>query len=92
MEHQPAPTVSLPLTVKERATALYRLPTPDGGVAHAEFVLGNTRIYTYDESKQWQAFAMPEGTVASCLFTQVIEADSSEEMARRVRAFFGLPS
>jgi PhnB protein len=48
---------------------LFRMPTPDGGVAHAEFMIGNTRIYISDEAAEWHAFAMPEGSMASCLFS-----------------------
>jgi PhnB protein len=80
MEKKEAPTVSLSLTVKDAAKALdfyaeafgaveiFRMPIPDGGVAHAEFMIGNTRIYISDESEAWHAFAMPEGTTAACLF------------------------
>ena len=97
MGPQPEPTVSLSLTVKDSAKALtfyaqalgakelYRLPTPDGGVAHAEFMLGNTRIYISDESEQWQAFAMPEGAMASCLFT-VMNDDCDTAYERALRA------
>lgn len=75
------PTVSLSLTVKKAADALafyecafgakelYRLPTPDGGVAHAEFTIGNTRMYISDEAPDWHAVAMPAGASASCLFS-----------------------
>ena len=73
-------TVSISLTVKSASDALdyytrafgakelYRMPTPDGGVAHAEFMIGNTRVYISDESPEWHASAMSEGTRASCLF------------------------
>ncbi len=50
------------------ATELYRMPTPDGGVAHAEFIIGNTQIYISDEDPAFGAIAMPEGQMASCLF------------------------
>ena len=45
-----------------------QIPQPEGGVAHAEFRIGNTRIYISDESAEFHAVAMPEGTMASCLF------------------------
>ena len=57
MEPTPEPTVSFSLTVKDASPALkfysealgakelFRLPTPEGGVAHAEFMIGNSRIY-----------------------------------------------
>ena len=87
------PTVSLSLTVKNASEALafytkafgakelYRMPTPDGGVGHAEFMIGNTRIYISDESPEWHAEAMPEGTKASCLFS--IETDNCDDSFRQ---------
>jgi len=76
------PSISLSLTVKNSADALdfytrafgakelFRMPLPgDAGIAHAEFMIGNTRIFMSDESEDWHAFAMPEGTKASCLFS-----------------------
>lgn len=75
------PTVSVSLTVKEGNKALdfytralgaevtYTMPSPDGGVAHAEFMLGTSKIYLSDESEEWHAYAMPEGGRASCLFS-----------------------
>ena len=90
MEPKAAPTVSLSLTVKDAAKALdfyavsfgaeeiFRMPAPDGGVAHAEFKLGNTRIYISDEAEEWHAFAMPEGTTASCLFSIMTEDCDSD--------------
>ena len=81
----PAPTVTFSLTVKDTSRALafykdafgaeelFRMPTPDGGVAHAEFMIGNTRIYISDEYEDYHAFAMPAGTTASCLFSILVE-------------------
>lgn len=75
-----APSVSFSLTVKSASDALafytaafnavelYRMPSPDGGTFHAEFMLGNTRIYMSDEAEGWHAKALPEGTMAPCLF------------------------
>ena len=80
MESTTQPTVSFSLTVKDAAkalsfyiealgaTELYRMPAPDGSLAHAEFKIGNTRIYISDEAPDWYAYAMPAGTMASCLF------------------------
>lgn len=85
MEQKTEPTVALSLTVKDTASALnfystalgavevFRMPAPDGGVAHAEFMIGNTRIYISDEAEEWHAFAMPEGATASCLFSIMTE-------------------
>jgi len=81
-------TVSFSLTVKRASDALefytralgavelFRMPTPDGGLAHAEFIIGNTRIFMSDESPEWHAAAMPEGTTAACLFS--IQTDSCD--------------
>ena len=94
METTIEPTVSLSLTVKDSASALafyqkafgaeelFRMPSPDGGIAHAEFMIGNTRIYMSDEAAAWHAFAMPEGVTASCLFSIVTDnCDQSYERA-----------
>ena len=79
MKPETEPTVALSLTVKDTAAALgfyskafnakelFRLPTPDGGIAHALFMVGNTSINISDESPDWHAYAMPEKSVASCL-------------------------
>lgn len=73
-------TMTLSLTVKNGNEALdfyaralgaevtFTMPSPDGGLAHGEFCIGNTRIYISDESPQWHAVAMPAGSMASCLF------------------------
>ncbi|EDY83472.1 glyoxalase family protein [Verrucomicrobiia bacterium DG1235] len=80
------PTVSFSLTVKDGnkaldfyakafgAKELYRMATPAGGVAHAEFQIGETKIYLSDESPEWNAFAMEEGAKASCLFSIATES------------------
>ena len=97
MEHTSEPTVSFSLTVKDTSAALkfysealgakelFRLPTPDGGVAHAEFMIGNSRIYMSDEAAEWHAFAMPEGATASCLFSIMTE-DCDKSCNRAVEA------
>lgn len=75
------PTVSLSLTTRDSAAALefyvrafgaeeiFRLPDPQGGVAHAEFRIGNTHIFISDEAEDWHAKALPDGILAPCLFT-----------------------
>ncbi len=85
MEQNTEPTVALSLTVKNTARALefyteaigaqelFRMPSPDGGVGHAEFMIGNTHIYISDEAAEWHAFAMSEGATASCLFSVMTE-------------------
>jgi uncharacterized glyoxalase superfamily protein PhnB len=114
MESIPKPTVSLSLTVRESAAALtfysdafgaqelFRMPSPDGGIAHAEFLLGNTRIYLSDESPEWQAFAMPPGAAASCLFAIATEdcdgaykkaiAAGAESLSEPTDTFWGMRS
>ena len=81
MDQDSTPTVMVSLTVKDAANALdfytaglgalelFRMPAPDGSVAHAEFMVGNTRLYISGEAEAWHAYAMPEGTMASCLFS-----------------------
>ncbi len=94
MPHTSEPTVTFSLTVKDTARALafykqafgaeelFRMPSPDGGVAHAEFMIGNTRIYISDEYEDYHAFAMPESATASCLFSIRVEnCDAAHERA-----------
>ena len=97
MDPSNQPTVSFSLTVKNASQALdfyasafgaqetYRMSTPDGGVAHAEFTIGNTRIFISDESPQWHAYAMPEGTTAACLFS-IMTDDCDRSFNQAVRA------
>ncbi len=88
------PTVFVSLTVKNASEALdfytrafnaqelFRLPMPNGEVAHAEFMLGNTKMSISGESPEFHAFAMPENTKASCLFAIATEScDKSYEQA-----------
>jgi len=99
MEPADQPTVSLSLTVKNTAEALafyahaldaaevFRMPAPDGGIAHAEFTIGTTHIYISDEAEEWHAFAMPEGTLASCLFAvNVNDCDGAYQQAIKAGA------
>ena len=97
MEQTTEPTVSFSLTVKDASNALnfyseafgaeelFRMAAPEGGVAHAEFMIGNTHIYISDESAEWHAFAMPEGTMASCLFSIMVE-DCDTSYNRAIKA------
>jgi len=80
------PTLALSLTVNNGSEALdfytrafgakelYRMPMPDGSIAHAEFVIGNTNIYLSEDSPEWHASSMPEGGRASCLFSLAVES------------------
>ncbi|PIE73851.1 MAG: hypothetical protein CSA20_01170 [Deltaproteobacteria bacterium] len=88
------PTVSISLTVKDAAQALefyrtalgakecFRVNAPDGTVAHAEFTIGNTLLYISGEAEAWHALAMPENSMASCLFSIASKnCDASYERA-----------
>ena len=73
------PTVAVSLTVKDASAALefytrafgaevqLKLDAPDGSVAHAEFKIGNSKIYISGESEEWNAYAMADGVMASSL-------------------------
>ncbi len=80
------PTLALSVTVRDGnealefyskafgAEELFRMPMPDGSVAHAEFKIGNTQIYLSESSPEWHAAAMPEGSTAPCLFSLGVES------------------
>ncbi|MCJ8325491.1 MAG: VOC family protein [Campylobacterales bacterium] len=88
------PTVAVSLTVKNTANALefytrafgakelYRIPSPDGGIGHAEFMIGNTKIFISDESSEWHAFAMSKDSIASFLLS--ILTDSCDKSYHQV--------
>ncbi len=85
MSTSPEPSVSFSLTVLKAADALafytkafgakelYRMESPDGDLAHAEFMIGNTLIYISGESPEYHAYAMSVGASASCLFSIITE-------------------
>jgi PhnB protein len=89
--------VSLSLTVKDAAAAsqfygnafaaeeVFRMPAPDGSIAHAEFKIGSTHIYVSDEAPQWHAYAMSEGAMASCLFSILVD-DCDKAFEKAVNA------
>jgi PhnB protein len=91
------PTVSLSLTFKGGLEALefykkafgaeelYRMEEPKGVLAHGEIKVGNTHIYLSDESAEWHAFALPEGAMASCLFS-IVTDDCDASYAQAVGA------
>lgn len=97
MNQSTEPTVAISLTVKDTAKALdfytkalgakelHRMPNPDGGIFHAEFMIGNTLVYISDESPEWLCAAMPEGTTASCLFA-INTDDCDQSFAAAVEA------
>lgn len=88
------PTVAFSLTVKNTSEALefytrafgaeetFRIPTPNGGVAHADFRVGNTTLWISDEAEDWHAFGMEEGAVSSSLIVILTDnCDKSYEQA-----------
>lgn len=87
-------TVTLSLTVKDGHAALdfyqrafgaenfFQMKDPGGGIAHAEFDIGNTHLFLSEESPEWHAYAMPEGTLSSCIFTIMAEdCDAAHDRA-----------
>ncbi|MCB1100266.1 MAG: VOC family protein [Verrucomicrobiae bacterium] len=97
MSQPSEPTVAISLTCKRAADALdfytkafgakelFRMSGPDGSVPHAEFMIGNSQIYISDESPEWHAKAMPEGSAASCLIS-IVTDDCDQSFARAVEA------
>jgi len=91
------PTVSLSLTVKDGNAALdfyqaafgaevtMRMQDPGGGVAHAEMMIGNSKICLSDEAPEWHAVAMADGAQASCLISIATE-DCDAAFQRAVKA------
>ncbi|MEM0966477.1 MAG: VOC family protein [Verrucomicrobiota bacterium] len=91
------PSVTISLTTKDsnealdfyakgfEAVELYRLPSPDGGIAHAEMAIKGTKIYISDEDDDFKAYAMPEGAMASCLFS-VESGNCDEDYERAIAA------
>tara|TARA_R110002096_G_scaffold32485_9_gene94409 strand:+ start:6309 stop:6755 length:447 start_codon:yes stop_codon:yes gene_type:complete len=99
MESNQPSAVALSLTVKDAEAALefyqqafgavelFRMGSPDGSVGHAEFQIGETRIFISGEFADWQAFAMPEGSRSSCLFCINIEnCDAATAQAKEAGA------
>ncbi len=90
------PSVTLSLTVKDACSALafykaafgahelYRMEVPGKGVVHAEFSVRGTKLYISEEAPDFQAFAMPEGTMASCLIC--LESDDCDADFQRAMA------
>ena len=97
MTKLPEPTVAFSLTVKDSSRALqfyakafggeevFRMPSPEGGIAHAEFMIGDTRIYMSDEAPEFHALAMPAGATASCLFS-IMTDDCDKAYQRAIGA------
>ncbi|PTL77867.1 VOC family protein [Vitiosangium sp. GDMCC 1.1324] len=59
------------------ATELYRLPMPNGKVAHAELQIGNSRLMVSDEMPEWgnkSAKGYGGTPVGLCIYTENVEA------------------
>ncbi|MBJ6760648.1 VOC family protein [Myxococcaceae bacterium JPH2] len=59
------------------AKELYRLPTPDGKVAHAELQVGDSRVMLAEENPTWgntSAKALGGTPVMLCLYTENVDA------------------
>jgi len=79
------PSVSTSLTVNDGnaaldfyekafgAKVLCRMASPDGGLGHGEFEIGNTKFYISDECSEWHATALTEGVKAPCVFSVAAE-------------------
>ncbi|MEM9081632.1 MAG: VOC family protein [Verrucomicrobiota bacterium] len=105
-------TVVLSLTVKDGPAALefyerafgavelFRMPSPDGCLAHAEFLIGNTRILMSEAAPEYFAAVMPEGMSSSCSFSIRVEncdaafekavAAGAEVLTEPVDQFYGM--
>ena len=93
---QPTPTLSLSLTVPDAAQALdfyakafnakelFRLALPDDTVVHAEFMIGNCRLFISGPDAEWQAATNPEGQLASCLI--VLESENPDDDQKKALA------
>jgi len=90
------PTVKFSLTCRDSGAALdfyvsafgakelFRMPSPDGCIAHAEFMIGNSLIYMSDAAPEMSAFAMEAGAQSSCSFT--IEVENCDEAFEKAKA------
>jgi PhnB protein len=72
------------------AEELYRLAAPDGTMAHAEFLIGKTRILISDGAPDSFAVAMPAGSSSACSFSIMVEnCDEAFERAKKARSLKG---
>ncbi len=67
------------------ATEVMRLSTPDGGVAHAEIQIGNSRLMMADENPQW-GNKSPETLGGSATGYMIYFENSDEAFDRAVKA------
>ncbi len=90
------PTVMISLTCRDSAAALdfytrafgakelFRLPSPDGCLAHAEFMIGNSLIFMSDAAPEVSAHAMEKGSQSSCSFS--IDVENCDEAFAQAKA------
>lgn len=76
MSKESPPTLVFSLTVKDAAealefyakafgaTELFRMPLPDGSIAHAEFQIGNFSLSISGEYPDWNAVAFGDGATS----------------------------
>ncbi len=92
------PSFTVSLTVKDAGEALefykkalgieevFRMADPSGSpIYHAEFMLGDLKMYLSCESPDWGALALPKGIAAPCLFAVVSER-CDEAVQRAINA------
>jgi uncharacterized glyoxalase superfamily protein PhnB len=71
----------------------YRMPMPDGGVAHAELQIGDSLIYLADESPQGAGRAPRSATSSSVVIHLYVEdADASIQRAAGAGATVTMPA
>ena len=59
------------------ATELYRLSMPDGGIAHAEIKIGDSKIMLSEEDEQWgnkSPLTLNGSPVSLCLYVDDVDA------------------
>jgi PhnB protein len=66
------------------AKELYRLPTPDGAIAHAEIQIGDSKIMLAEESEQWgnkSPQTLNGSPVSLCLYVDNVDAVYAKAIA-----------
>ena len=59
------------------AKEVYRLPMPDGKIAHAEIQIGNSRIMVSDENPSWgnsSALTLGGSPIGLCIYSDDVDA------------------
>ena len=71
------------------AKELYRLPTPDGAIAHAEIQIGDSKIMLAEESEQWgnkSPQTLNGSPVSLCLYVDNVDAVYAKAIALGAKA------